>query len=102
MDASLGCVEQLVVAVDVVGEFAGDLLALAAHRVGGFEAVDDRVDPVHGGDPEPGTTRNHLEEQRMQPAACFVLQPTQLAVSLRQQLQHPAMIRKARCLDAQR
>jgi len=73
-------------------EIAGDVLALAAHRVGGFELVDDRVDPGHGGDPEPGTTRDHLEQQGVEAAAGLVLEAAEVAMSLRQQLQHPGMI----------
>ena len=91
-DALLGRVEQVVVAVDVASEFVRDLLALASHCIDGFVAVDDRVDPGHGRDPEPGAARNHLEEQGVEATAGLVLQPAEVAVSLRQQLQHPRMI----------
>ncbi len=87
-DALLRRVDQAVVAVDISSEFACDLLSLPTHCIGWLEIVDDRVDPGHGRDSERSAARNHLEEQGMQSATHLVLQPAEIAVSLRQQLQH--------------
>ncbi|MFT4657625.1 MAG: hypothetical protein ACJAXA_000323 [Candidatus Aldehydirespiratoraceae bacterium] len=69
------------------------MLGLESADVAGF--VDDRVDPVHSRDLEPGAAGNHLQQECVEPTARLALQPAQVAVLLRQQLRHSGVIIRA-------